>query len=275
MPKAATQSFTNTHVVLEDGSVTFQCSSDRNQWPWLALHPFDPIVVQSINYWASVETGAARGTWDPEKWSALTQMRWTCGAQGVGHATHGVADAIKENGEPRYRLTFFDADSAFVYSMSGKGVVFKTRDFEAWREKAKQKTVGPFAVGDFKYASPEALGVATEIEAYLSNLGDSDKPSAEGLILKETGFTPAHPYHSGSGDHVNSNHLGDVARQFVSLLRGSEPIILSGGEMQFKRYVELGHPFQIKMADQDHPNYKISLAVIQSERLCALIALDF
>ncbi len=112
MPKTATKPFTHSHVILNDGAVAFKCSKNSEQWPWLALHPFDPIVVQTINFWASVETSAARGTFDPEKWSALTQTEWTCDARDVGHATHGIADTTGDEDAQRYRLTFFDAGSA-------------------------------------------------------------------------------------------------------------------------------------------------------------------
>lgn len=153
MSKAPTRQFTHSHVVSDDGAVAFKCSSDKVQWPWLALHPFDPIVVQTINYWALVETGAARGTFDPTKWSALTQTEWVCGKAGAGHATHGVAEAIGEEGAPRFGLRFFDGNDSLVYSMSGTGVVFQNRDFEAWREQAKKKMATPPAVRDFQYAS--------------------------------------------------------------------------------------------------------------------------
>jgi len=105
MTNAPAKSYTHDHVVLDDGLVTFKCSSDRELWPWLALPPLDPIVVQTINYWASVETGAARGTFDTSKWSALTQTEWTCGQPDVGHATHGLGDTIGDADSPRYRLS--------------------------------------------------------------------------------------------------------------------------------------------------------------------------
>lgn len=275
MTKATASSFTNSHIVLNDGVVTFKCSSDQDQWPWLALHPFDPIVVQTINYWVSVETGAARGTFDSTKWSALTQTEWTCGDPGTGHATHGVADAIGHEGSPRYRLTFFDCDGSLVYRMSGTGVVFQTRDFESWRDKAKQKITVPTATCDFQYAPADLVGVATQGESFLSPLIDHNNPSARALITKQNGFPPTHSYLSGSGDHVNSTHLADVARQFANILLGGEPRVITGGEMNFTRYVELGRPFHIELVDKGPSQNALSMNVKQADRVCATVEIRY
>ena len=86
--------YTYDHEVADDGTVTFRCSTDVEKWPWLALHPFDPIVVQSINFWASVETATARGTHGIRRnGRRLTHMTWRCGETGVGHAVRGVGKA--------------------------------------------------------------------------------------------------------------------------------------------------------------------------------------
>ncbi len=275
MSKVPASQFTHSHIVSDDGAVIFKCSSEQDQWPWLVLHPFDPIVVQTINYWASVETGAARGTFDPTKWSALTQTEWTCGKPGVGHATHGVADAIGDESALGFGLTFFDEDDSLVYSMRGTGVVFQTRDFEAWRKKAKNKMIAPPAVRDFQYAPANTVGVATQGQSFLSPLIDRDTPSAQALITQDNGFPPNHPYLSGSGDHVNSTHLADVGRQFTSLLLGGEPLTIIGGEMHFTRYVELGRPFHIELEQHDRGKNAVTMAVQQADRLCATIKIKY
>lgn len=253
----------------------FQCSSDADEWPWLALDPFDPIVVQTINYWASVEASTARGTWDPTKWSALTQTEWVCGKSGVGHATHGVADKIGQESNPGFRMSFYDGDDALVYRMSGAGVVFQTRDFESWRDKAKQKMVAPPTIDEFQYAPAAAVGVAMQSRSFLSPMIDHNTPSAQALITKENGFPPAHPFLSGSGDHVNSTHLADVARQFANLLRGGEKRSITGGKMTFKRYVELGRPFWIELTHEEPSRNVLSMTIQQADRLCATVELKY
>ncbi|VAW00812.1 hypothetical protein MNBD_ALPHA04-2122 [hydrothermal vent metagenome] len=275
MTIASASSFTHSHVILDDGTVVFKCSSDKNQWPWLALDPFDVIVVQTINYWTAVETGAARGTLDTGKWSALTRTEWTCGKQGVGHATHGLGHAFGVDGDPHYSLIFFDKSGSLVYSIRGKGVVFQNRDFESWREKAKEKTPPPFSVDEYQYASADAVGVATQREVFLSPLIKGDTPSAQALITKENGFPPAHPWLSGSGDHVNSTHLADAARQFANLLPGERSPDVVSGEMRFKRYVELGYPFQIEQVLETDSQNAVSIVVKQAERLCATVTLRY
>lgn len=274
MTQASYLQFTSAHIVSDDGRVTFKCSSDQVAWPWLALHPFDPIVVQTINFWASVETGAARGTFDTSKWSALTQMEWTCGDDGAGHAIRGIAEVIGEEDAPRYGLSFFDANDRLVYKMSGKGVVFQTRDFESWRKKAKKK-IAPAPIHDFVYADTKSVGVASQIECYISPLIQADIPMAEGLITKQNGFMPQHPSHSGSGDHVNSTHLADAAHQFLRLYTGKADVIVTSGEMEFHRYVELGRPFHIQLASEDKVQKTVSMTVHQADRLCASIKLGW
>jgi len=266
--------FTQDHVVSDDGRVVFACSTDHEAWPWLALHPFDPIVVQSINFWASVETGKARGTFDTSKWSALTQTEWLCGDQDVSHATHGIASAFGEDGTGRYALSFFDKDDRLVYKMSGKGVVFQNRDFESWRQKEKTK-IAPPSISDFQYADAKKVGVSSQLESFIAPLVQGDVLAAEALITKENGFIPQHPSHSGSGDHVNANHLADVARQFLCQHIGKAPIIITSGEMEFHRYVELGRPFHIHLAGEDSARETVSMTVHQADHLCATITMRY
>ncbi len=271
MRQAPEKQYTHSHVVSDDGTVTFKCSDDQDQWPWLALTPFDPIVVQTINFWASVETAAARGTWDPKKWSALTQTEWSCGEPGVEHAVRGIGEALGSKGSPRFQLRFFDANEALVYTISGTGVVFENRDFESWRKKAKNNVVPAQAPINFEYADARAVGVSEQKESFLSPLNNGGTLSAQAYITRENGFPPAHPYQSGSGDHVNATHLADVARQFVNLLLGGGNHVILGGIMHFDHYVELGHPFDI-IQTRDQVNRKtISMIVEQAGRPCARI----
>jgi len=260
--------YTYDHEVSDDGTVTFQCSTDVEKWPWLALHPFDPIVVQSINFWASVETAMARGTWDPEKWSALTHITWQCGEQGVGHAVHGVGKQTGEKGSPGFQIVFYDAGDALVYQMDGIGVIFQNRDFEAWRAKAKQKAAEPVDVADFEFTDAAKVGVAAQSQCFVSPLIEGEAPAVQALVARTRGFMPAHPYHSGSGDHVNSNQLADVVRQFVNLWRGT-PMVLSSGTIEFNRYVELDRRFDVKLIAGDEAAEEIEIVVEQANRQCA------
>ncbi|MGB5484743.1 hypothetical protein, partial [Parasphingorhabdus sp.] len=137
------------------------------------------------------------------------------------------------------------------------------------------KIVPPPAVHDFEYAPAKAAGVATQGESFLSPLADQDGPKARALITKENGFPPAHPYLSGSGDHVNSTHLGDVGRQFTSLLLGGKPPTITGGKMKFVRYVELGRPFDVILEHHDPSKNIVTMAIKQADRLCATIEMSY
>ena len=266
MPNNYDIAFTHSHELLDDGIVKFQCSGDKEKWPWLNLPPSHPIVIQSINYWASVETGKTRGSFDPTKWSALTWCEWEAGDPDTGPVAHGIADTppgdIEEN-KPRFRLTFFDAADKFVCRMTGTGVIFKTRNFEAWRSEAKEKARIESDVSAFNYAPASALGVSSDVERFLTPLVRGEQISSDALITKNNGLKPNHPYHDGSGDHVNANHLVDAGFQFAHLIFG-EPLRCTGGEISFRHYVELGKPFGLTQTDAGSES--ISVLVEQSGR---------
>ena len=259
--------FTSNHALKKDGSIAFDCSSDIEKWPWLALPTSHPIFVQTINFWASVESGKARGTYDPEKWSALTYTRWQAGP-GKGPVSHGLADLPDkelEEGKQGFRLKFFNQAGDQLCQLVGTGVVFQTRDFEAWRETAKQRAVSNNSSKDFQFAEARALGVETDIERFLSPLSEESPQRATAYITRDNALMPQHPYHSGSGDHVNSSHLADAGFQFCHLIE-KHPLICTGGEMTFRSYVELGKPFQLTKTSESADS--VSMSVHQGGTLC-------
>ena len=56
---------------------------------------------------------------------------------------------------------------------------------------------------------------------------------------------------SGSGDHVNATHLAEAVRQYAALALGKGAGLPSGGAMRFRRYVELGVPFEIVACEEE------------------------
>ena len=275
MPNNYDIAFTHSHQLMEDGAIAFKCDRDAEKWPWLKLSSSHPIVVQTINYWASVETGKTRGTFDSNKWSALTYSKWQAGNADAGPVTHGLADLPPdppEKDRPGFRLTFFDDAGNLVCRIVGAGVIFQTRDFESWRKAAKVDAKSDQSINDFAYAPASALGVHSEIERFVSPLSGDDPPSATALVTRENGIIPEHPYHSGSGDHVNANHLVDTGLQFAHLIF-ERPLTCIGGEMKFRRYVELGKAFRMEAVNVGAK--EISMSVHQGESLCTDIALKF
>jgi hypothetical protein len=234
--------FCTAHEVLRDGSVALTCSDDIAAWPWLALDPHHPIVVQTVNFWASVEAGLAKSSWDPDQWTALTEMEWQCGQPGCGHAHHGLADYYEDDGKQRFRITLFDQAGRLVYRMSGAGVVFRTRNFEGWRAEAK--AAADSEREPFLFAADEAVHAPVAGGSFLS----ADDPGLA-LVTPANGLPPGHPYMSGSGDHVNATHLAEAVRQYAALALGKGAALPSGGTMRFRRYVELGVPFELSVGE--------------------------
>ena len=242
MPGAHDQAFTKDHVVAADGSVAFACSQDVEAWPWVALHPHHPGAIQALSYWVSVESAMALGSWDPDKWSALTWTRWKCGDPEVGPYASGTYRRTAIDGKESFSIDFADAEGRHICRLDGRGVVFRTRDFETWR-KGDKDAAPQSSSAQFDYADPEDLGLAPGERPFLSPL---DGFSAEGLLDTGNSMPPHHPWLDGSGDHVNSAHLAEVARQFASLVREGRPLRVVSAEMAFRHYVELGSPFTIE-----------------------------
>ncbi|MHA7872826.1 MAG: hypothetical protein ACX939_10790 [Hyphococcus sp.] len=275
MPTAQqTGDFCFDHVVTEDGAVAFRCSDDEEKWPWLVLHPANNVVVQIVNYFALTSISDALGRRDPDKWTALTSFAWRVFdmAPHASQATHGQADPPADEEGPSYAASFFTAAGDLLYRVHGKGVVFRNRDFEAWRAKSKAEALASPAPASFAYAPPDAVGVATSVEALVSPLQeDKGAHFCDALITRDNGFPPGHPYHDGSGDHVNSGHLCDAAQQCAMLVRGEggRAGYPSGGEAVFKRYVELERPFRITLASARDALDRLVLTVEQGGKVCA------
>ena len=275
MAQVSIDPWASAQEMLPDGGVTFTASRDADAWPWLALDPHDPIVIQTINFWASYQAGEARGGWEPGQWTALTWMEWQAGPRGCGHATHGVEDLIEKEGGHFYRVTFFDDAGALVARMTGKGVVFRNRDFEGWRaqEKARLKAQQPAA--PFAFAPAGLVGASTANGSLLAAIDGGDAPRTRGLITADNGLAPGNPHLSGSGDHVNATHLAEVVRQFDTLIRGGEKRIPRSGEMRFLRYVELGVPLTVSLKAGCDLAQAMEAEVHQAGQLCATARFAF
>jgi len=273
MPRPFSDVYTFNQRQLDDGSVSFECSTNDSVWPWLKLNSIHPILVQTINFWASIDSGEFLGTYDPDVWTALTQVEWTCGAPLVGLPVRGRYGPRQDDAHARYTLEFYDAKDQLVARMSGRGVTFRTRNFEGWRDEAKEKIVKP-EPPSFEYAPKDAVGAETQSESFLALLQRGEAIETTGLITKANGLRPNHPYIGGSGDHVNSTHMGEIGRQFGEMLVG-ERLINTGGEMVFKHYVELGSPFEVVLLSHDETTKRFVLLVTQADRACTEITMQY
>ncbi|KEO89228.1 hypothetical protein EH31_14455 [Erythrobacter longus] len=263
------------HEVQAHDSVAFQCSQDVRANPWLALPVHHPVVVQTQSFWTAVGASSALQGWEETKWTALTWIDWELGEADGGHATRGFYRLESEEGKLGYVIELFNADGAVVVTIRGRGVIFRNRNFEQWREEAKkvaQQSVQQSALSTaFQYAEPKTLGLAQGERVFVAPF-DLAKGYIEALVTAENGFPPGNAFIGGSGDHVNSTHLHELARQALFLVKGRTDIDTSG-EMTMKRYVELGAPLRLNVARVDENS-----AIFEVEQVgnpCASITLRF
>ena len=267
MPAPSNQAYTFNHKVEGDGSVAFACSTDADAWPWLELPPQHPIPLQTQNYWTSVGASAALGTLEEGKWSALTWTDWELGDRAAGMAARGTFSRTLVDDRLAFETRLFDASDRLIVTMRGRGVVFRNRNFEAWRAEAKGEVSHNEPAG-FAYAPRELLGLSERELPLVSSLNGH---CATALVTKANGLMPGHPYFSGSGDHVNAPHLAEIARQVVSLLRDGAPFLVTGGEMDMRRYIELDCAFDIAITGQDAAT--ATMQVSQMDKPCAQLTL--
>ncbi len=271
MPGAADKSYTFDHEVRGDGSVAFRCSKDAQVWPWLELPAWHPIAMQTINYWVSVECSAARGTLDRDKWTALTWMDWEVGDFDAGIPARGTMENTGIGEEIGFAIRLYDDADRVIYSSRGKGVVFRTRNFESWREKAKSGVLAKRSQGDFAYADAAQIGVGPHEFPLISSLHEGPPICAEALVTPQNGMPPSARYMSGSGDHVNATHLAECARQFAALCQSDPDVRFASGEITFSRYVELGASFSLELESRD--GKELSLSVEQGGKPCTRLLL--
>ncbi len=260
-------SYTSDHKPIDEASVAFTCSQDASEFAFNVLAPHHPGLIQALSYFVSVECAQALGRWDPEKWSALVWTRWQCGDRGVGAYDHGVYKRTHIDGKEGFSIDFFDAQDRFICLLEGRGVVFRTRDFESWRKDSKDRS-DKAPSESFDYADDNMLGVLAGEKPFL---GPLESKSAGGLVDFANGMPPGHPWLNGSGDHVNSAHLAEIGRQFVSLLHEGKPFEVSAAEMRFDSYVELGTPFEIEQLDSDEAD-TIEMQLRQSGKNCTWLS---
>lgn len=262
------RSYTSAHEIRDDGSIDFACSTDTREWPWLTLGPHHPVVIQAQNFWTSVGCALAAGGMQEGQWSALTWTEWQCGSAEPGMAVRGVYTRESDGEKERYAITLFDADDREVVQMRGRGVVFRTRNFEEWRGAAKREAEAHRAVDRFDFAPRDALGIGPREHPLVGEVQDGTIPV---LVSRENGLPPANPMLGGSGDHVNTVHMIEAARQALCLLTGNPSRPVAGGEMELNRYVELGTPFDLLV--ETRSGSETVFVLRQLDRDCARLTL--
>lgn len=203
----------------------------------------------------------------------MTWTKWQCDNPDVGHAVRGTYSGGREDGKLAFETLLYDDLDRLIVKIDGQGVIFRTRDFEAWRARAKQQTKNGPDLTDFEFAAPSLLGLSECEHPFISPLQGTDQRSLQGLITQANGLLPGNPYWGGSGDHVNTTHFAELARQTLCLLHGGAPVAITMGEMDMHRYIELGAVIDVRI-DRFRPG-QLNLILGQSERDCASVALQF
>ena len=268
-PNHLANPYSSDHKVQSDGSVTFNCSLDEQANPWLALPPHHPVVIQTQSFWTAVGSSIALQGMEATQWSALTWIDWELGSGNGGHAVRGEYRADRDSEQPHYSIVLFNAADETIVTIKGRGVIFRNRNFEKWREGSKQEARMAVPSESFVYADKTALGL-TEDERVLVAPFDPATSSVEALVTDANGFPPGNPMIGGSGDHVNSTHLHELARQALFLIKRRTDIDTSG-TMSLNRYVELGAPVRLHIEDQ--ADNAMTFEVAQMEKPCAQIEL--
>lgn len=250
-----------------DGTLAFECSDNVERFRWLALPPRHPAVIQTQNFWGSVGALITLEGEEATKWSALTWTEWECGEGEVGRAVRGVYERIEAEGGPAFAMAFFDTADREIVNMRGRGVVFRNRNFEKWREESKSEAQAKADPCEFRFASRMALGLSEKEFPFIAPLAGPDANAIDALVTRENGLPPYNPHLSGSGDHVNTTHFAEAARQAACLVSGDPDVVIKGGEMTLTRYVELGMPFRLNIADRGENSLMLELE--QLERPCA------
>ena len=253
-----------------DGALRFRCATDAAAWPWLSLAPQHPIVIQTQQFWASYCALQFEGGLEEGQWSALTWMDYALGDLTAGHAVHGLYGRIENERGPAFSLTLYDARDREIVTMRGRGVVFRNRNFEDWRKGSKDEARKEQPAQTFTYADPTALGLSDGEHAFVAPL-TSGPNAIEALVTPNNGMPPANRVISGSGDHVNSTHFGEVTRQALCLVTGDPNVQVTGGEMHLNRYVELGTPFALRF--ETPKAGAITFTLSQLGKDCAVIDL--
>lgn len=246
----------------------FACSTDLEEWPWLALGAHHPVVVQAQNFWTSVGGALTLGGLTEGQWSALTWTTWQCGEPDAGMAVRGIYAREAEGDKENYRVVLFDDAEREVVQMRGRGVIFRNRNFEEWREGSKREAASSVASEEFTFAPREALGIGEREHPLVGALDGNTVPA---LVTRANALPPANPMLGGSGDHVNSVHMIEAARQALCLLAGEPVKDIATGEMELNRYVELGTPFELVVDERS--DTQTALVLRQLERDCARLTL--
>jgi len=224
--------------------LSFDLSPER--WPWLALPPTHPVLIEKVQYFAAVTASWVSDSMQPGTRSALTRITWDCSPGAGAYPRRAVSKPWQGERSMGYELRVYDAEDRELYVIRGEGSSFEDRDFEAWREKTRREAraaAKPLEI-DPGPDGMNYLGPVREVEGQLV---------AAACVPSGRAFQPGHPFHTGTGDHVNAAHLFDCALQMAGRATGRAPAALDcrGGEARFQRFIELDVPLEVRLLGRE------------------------
>lgn len=234
---------------VEEGSVEIEYDLDEARWPWLALPPRHPVLIEKYQYFGAVTVALAQSFVEPSTFTALTAFDWECPEdQDPDPATRGVFVDSSTPDRPSFEMILCNSTGEHVATGRGSGFVFRGMNIDAWRAQSKERVRDSRAARLLSEADPESAGLGSDGTSFLSPAyTERGIATADGLITTDRGFHPNHPFHTGSGDHVNAGHLFDCALQFAHLVtRSEEALVCTGGSARFRQFTELDVPFGVQ-----------------------------
>ncbi|MEN0060794.1 MAG: hypothetical protein AAGA48_01525 [Myxococcota bacterium] len=220
--------------------LVFELDTPQADWPWLTLPAQHPVLQQKLLYFASATALLASGRSTPDAPSALTFVKWSSqlGPDAPIPTRGHCAFASGPEGD-RFELRLDDGALTFM----GGGVAITDRDMAAWRAETRKKVL---AKAHLEPPFPELPERMPPWFVRLEDGGEDGRFAARGLVTSERAFFPGHPFHTGSGDHVNVAHLVDCVAQVAELHLGVPITACTGGSGTFRRFVELDVPFVLQ-----------------------------
>lgn len=276
----------NTENISET-ALSFDLDSNPERWPWQQLPAHHPALAGKLSFFTGFKCGESLFDIPKGVATAVTLVRWenhSACLQG-SQAMRGMVNSGQAEQRFHYDTELYDSKGDLQQSILAQGVAFQQRDFSGWRRKMKQaiQLVDAMRPADFGFAEPASAGVASKAECFVSPLHENKQGLAcYALLDSKSGFLPRHPWHGGTGDHVNASHQLDASWQAAHLIGRAQgwwsagsKLICTGGEARFKNYIELGSPFEIRLKRWRplENGQQLSFALSQGGKPCASMTL--
>ncbi len=274
--------------LVSETQLRFDLDNDPTRWPWRALPTWHPAQAGKLSFFTGFKCGEALFEMPTGVATAVTLVSWQNHASCLqgNPATSGKVSSGQAEHRFHYDSELYDAAGDLQQTILAQGVAFQQRDYGGWRRRMKQaiQAIDSMRPRDFGFAEPLSAGVTTKAECFVSPLHENKNGLACYALLDErSGFVPTHPWHGGTGDHVNATHQLDAAWQAAHLigraqgwLASGTTLICSAGEARFKNYVELSSPFEIRLKSwrpMDN-GQRLSFTLSQGAKPCAEIKLQ-